>query len=110
MAKQSKSKKRTKGGSQRKQPPEPKRIESPFAEEPDCELRFTFADAIAKDPESVRRLAHYAVDYFVDDGCHEVLCAVVAECLAFIARHQLTKKVTEFVHGVWAEEQEATDG
>ena len=100
MAKKTRSAKRTKR----------KAFEPPLTAEPDSELRFEFTDAVRRDPETVRRLAHRAVDLVVDSGCHKLLCTVVADSLAYITRDQCIKNMSDFVHEACVDQKEAADG
>ena len=67
---------------------------------------FEFADAVLKEAETVRRLAHRAVDLVVDCGCHKMLCAYVDERLAYVTRDQGMKNMTEFIEEACAEHKE----
>ena len=71
---------------------------------------FEFADAVLKEAETVRRLAHRAVDLVVDSGCHKFLCACVNDRLAFVARNQSIKSMTDFIEEACAQHKEVPRG
>ena len=62
-----------------------------------------FSREVIQERETLRRLAHRAIDMAVDSGQDDWLHECVAESLAYIARDDVVKKVTDFVHEVWAE-------
>ena len=73
-----------------------------------CELSefmwVYFSREVIEERETLRRLAHRAIDLAVDSGRDKWLHECVAESLAYIARDDVVKKVTDLVREVWAEE------
>ncbi len=88
----------------------PKAFEPPWEAFPESDKRYEFTDAVRRDPEAVRRLAHRAVDLVVDCGGYKLLCAAVDDNLAYITREQYIKNLSDFFEEASAEQKEATDG
>ena len=72
----------------------------------DAEGRRESLDAVRERSETVRRLAHRAVDLIVDCGCHKLLSASVVDSLAFIPWSEDVKNITDFVHNACAPPKE----
>ena len=87
MAKKAKRTKRTK-----RKPSEP-----PVSVEPDCTVELEFTDAIRKDPEAVRRLAHRVVDLLADTGRYDSLAESVCSNLGYLADDFVVEKVTDLL-------------
>ena len=63
-----------------------------------------FSREVIADRETLRRLAHRAIDLAVDSGRDDWLLECVAQSLAYIARDDVVKKVTDFVQEVWTDD------
>lgn len=96
MARKTKPKRRAK----RKAPTLPVSVVS------DGGVEFEFADAVLEEAETVRQLAHRAVDLVVDSGCHKMLCAYVDERWAYVTRDQGMKNMTDFIEEACAGRKE----
>ena len=88
----------------------PKTTELPVSVKPDDEGRRKSIDPVLEQAETVRRLAHRAVDLIVDSGCHKLLSASAVDSLAFITWNEDVKNITDFVQRASAEQKEASDG
>ena len=72
----------------------PKASEPPVSVEPDCTVELEFTDAVTKDPETVRSLAHRVVDLLADTGRDDRLAKSVSNNLAYLADDFVVEKVT----------------
>lgn len=100
MAKKTKSEKQTK----------PTASESPVSVTPDCTVELEFTDAVTKDPETVRRLAHRVVDLLADIGHDDRLAKSVSNNLAYLADGFVVEKVTALLEEARAARKEASRG
>ena len=87
MAKKTKRTKRSK-----RKPSEP-----PVSVEPDCSVELEFTDAVRKDPETMRRLAHRVVDLLADNGRYDILADSVTTNLGYLADDFVVEKVTDLL-------------
>ena len=93
MAKTAKRPKRTKSSKQAKR----KASKPPVSVEPDCSVELEFTDAVRKDPETVRRLAHRVVDLLADTGRYDSLAESVTSNLGYLADDFVVEKVTDLL-------------
>ena len=93
MAKTAKRTKRTKSSKQAKR----KASKPPVSVEPDCSVELEFTDAVRKDPETVRRLAHRVVDLLADTGRYDSLAESVTSNLGYLADDFVVEKVTDLL-------------
>ena len=88
-----KKNKRTKRAKRAKRKPS----EPPVSVEPDCSVELEFTDAVRKDPETVRRLAHRVVDLLADTGRYDSLAKSVTTNLGYLADDFVVEKVTDLI-------------
>ncbi len=69
-----------------------------------CPMFIYFSREVIAERETMRRLAHRAVDLAVDSGRHYRLGLEVAFNLSFIARDRVDQMVTDLVQEVWADD------
>ena len=100
MAKKAKTAKRAK----------PKASEPPVSVTPDCTVELEFTDAVAKDPEIVRRLAHRVVDLLADTDRYDQLAKSVSNNLAYLVDDFVVEKVTVLLEEARAARTEAPRG
>ena len=74
-----------------------KSSEPPVSVEPDCSVELEFTDAVRKDPETVRRLAHRVVDLLADTGRYDSLAESVTANLGYLADDFVVEKVTDLI-------------
>ena len=70
----------------------------------ECPMFIYFSREVIAERETLRRLAHRAVDLVVDGGHHYRLGLEVAFNLSFIARDHITQMVTDLVHEGWPDD------
>ncbi len=75
-----------------------------------CAMELSLSSRLEKEPETLRRLAHRAVDLVADAGHYHWLSKSVAGNLADVADDLVVKHMTELVHEVRAEGKEAARG
>ncbi len=73
----------------------------------DYSMEILFSDRLQKEPETLRRLAHRAVDLVADAGHYRWLSQSVAFDLAHVADDVVVKHLTELIHDVRAEGKRA---
>ena len=69
----------------------------PVCVEPDCTVELAFTDAVRKDPETVRRLAHRVVDLLADTGRYDSLAESVTTNLGYLADDFVVEKITDLL-------------
>ncbi len=82
----------------------------PVAVDPDCTVELEFTDAVTRDPETVRRLAHRVVDLLADTGRHDRLAKSVSNNLAYLADDFVVEKVTALLEEARAARKDASRG
>lgn len=100
MAKKTKPAKRTKR----------KASEPPVSVEPDCTVELEFTDAVTKEPETVRRLAHRVVEILADSGRDDRVAQFVTDNLAWLVEGFVIDKVTDLLEEARAARKEAPRG
>ena len=78
--------------------------------EPDCEAQFELTDAVSKEPETVRRLAHRAVDLLADAGHYERLGQSVSIHLGYLVDSFVIEKITDLIADARAAGRESSRG
>ena len=78
--------------------------------EPDCEPHFELTDAVSKEPETVRRLAHRAVDLLADAGHYERLGQSVSIHLGYLVDSFVIEKITDLIEEARGAGKEASRG
>ncbi len=73
-------------------------------------MELTFSDRLQNEPETLRRLAHRAVDLLVDAGHYHWLSRSIAGNLAHVADDLVVDHMTELVVEVRAQGKEAARG
>ena len=71
--------------------------EPPVSVEPDCTVELEFTDAVTKEPEMVRRLAHRVVDLLADSGRYDRLTETVSENLGCLVEGFVIDRVTDLL-------------
>ena len=101
MAKKTKSEKQT----------EHKASEPPITVEPDCTVELEFTDAVRKEPETIRRLAHRVVDMLADGGPDDDrLAEFVSDNLSNLVEGFVIDRVTDLLGEARAAGKEAPRG
>ena len=100
MAKKTKPKKRAKR----------KVSEPPVSVTPDCTVELEFTDAVTKESEIVRRLAHRVVDLLADTGRYDQLAESVSSNLCYLVDDFVVEKVTDLLEEARAARKEASRG
>ena len=77
--------------------PKRKASEPPITVEPGCTVELEFTDAVTKDPKTVRRLAHRAVDLLADTARDDRVAQFVSSNLSSLAEGFVIEKVTELL-------------
>ena len=90
MAKKNKGTKRAKRTTR-------KASEPPVSVEPGCTVELEFTDAVSKDPETVRRLAHRVVEMLGDSGRDDRVAQFVTDNLAWLVEGFVIDKVTDLL-------------
>ncbi len=70
-------------------------------------VEFRFARRLEDEPETLRRLAHRAVDLLMDAGHHEWLSGTVAMDLSRLADELVVDHMTKLINDVRAEGKRA---
>ena len=82
----------------------------PFSLEPDCTVELEFTDAVTKEPETLRRLAHRVVERLADNEQHDSLSGFVTYNLAGLADGFVIDRVTDLLEEARAAGKEAPRG
>jgi len=90
VAKKTKPAKRTKRTKRKSSKP-------PVSVEPDCTVELEFTDAVTKQPETVRRLAHRVVEMLAVSGRHDRVAQFVTDNLAWLVEGFVIDKVTDLL-------------
>ncbi len=75
-----------------------------------CSMDIRFARRLEKEPATLRRLAHRAVDLLVDAGHYRWLSETVSLDLGRLAGRIVVDHMTELIHEVRAQGKEAARG
>ncbi len=75
-----------------------------------CAMELSLSSRLEKEPETLRRLAHRAVDLLMDAGHYRWLSRSVAVDLAHVADDLVVDHMTELIHEVRAQGKEAARG
>ena len=82
----------------------------PVSVEPDCTVELEFTDAVTKEPETVRRLAHRVVEILADSGRDDRVAQFVTDNLAWLVEGFVIDKVTDLLEEARAARKEASGG
>ena len=82
----------------------------PISLEPECPLELTLSDAILKEPETVRRLAHRVVDLLADSGHYKHLSQNVSINLGSLVDGFVIDRITRLIEEARAVPKEASRG
>ncbi len=94
----------------RSKPTKRKASKPPVCVETDCEPQFELTDAVGKEPETVRRLAHRAVDLLADAGHYERLGQSVSIHLGYLVDSFVIEKITDLIEEARGAGKEASRG
>lgn len=78
--------------------------------ESDFQVSVRLADWVAREPETVRGIAHRVVDVMVDNGLHEDLEQSIANNLSCVLDRFAADGVTALIHEAQAAGKEAARG
>lgn len=82
----------------------------PISLEPECPLELALSDAILKEPETVRRLAHCVVDLLADSGNYKHLSQSVSINLGSLVDGFVIDRITGLIEEARAARKEAPRG
>ena len=106
MAKKAKRTKRTKRSKQAKR----KASKPPVSVEPECTLELELNEALLRQPETVRRLAHRVVDMLADSGHYKRLSEGVSINLGCLVEGFVIDRITGLIEEARAAGKEAPRG
>lgn len=82
----------------------------PVIVEPECAVELVLTDAVVRQPETVRRLAHRVVDLLADAGLHKRLRESVSISLSWLVDGFVIDRITDFIEESRAAGKEAPRG
>ena len=87
-----------------------KKPRPPVIVEPECAVEIVLTDAVVRQPETVRRLAHRVVDLLADAGLYKHLSRTVEGNLSRLVDGFVIDRITDFIEEARAAGKEAPRG